>query len=168
MRDIFKNLNERYSTPAALALGICNYVHRDQYDKAGGWYAMHPRAVADIVIDRDSEEYGDSDSDNTAAYIVALLHDTIEDQPDRITLDEIEEMFGATVRNAVDAISRRKEETYWQYIDRCSLNPIARRVKIADLVHNMDLSRFHGPIPLDMVAMVRKRMAPALEKLLSM
>lgn len=162
MRDTFKNLYERYSTPAALALGICNYVHRDQYDKAGAWYSLHPRSVAEIVV--DSEE-GDGDID---AYIVALLHDAIEDQPDRITLDEIEEMFGVVVREAVDAISRRKEETYWQYIDRCSLNPIARRVKIADLVHNMDLSRFHGPIPLDMVAMVRKRMAPALEKLLAL
>lgn len=162
MRDVFKNLYERYSTPAALALGICNYVHRDQYDKAGAWYSLHSRSVAEIVV--DSEE-GDGDID---AYVVALLHDTIEDQPERITLDEIEEMFGLTVREAVDAISRRKEETYWQYIDRCSLNPIARRVKIADLVHNMDLSRFHGPIPIDMVAMVRTRMAPALEKLLSM
>ena len=162
MRDVFKNLNNYYSTPAALALGICNYVHRDQYDKAGAWYSMHPIAVAEIVV--DSEE-GDGD---ILAYVVALLHDTVEDQPDRITLDEIEEMFGVTVRDAVDAISRRKDETYWQYIDRCSLNPIARRVKIADLVHNMDLSRFHGPIPLDMVAMIRKRMAPALEKLLSM
>lgn len=162
MRDILKNLNRRYSTPAGLALAICNYIHRDQYDKAGNWYSMHPRAVAEIVVDC---EEGDGD---TTAYIVALLHDTVEDQPDRITLDEIEEMFGVTVRDAVDAISRRKDETYWQYIDRCSLNPIARRVKIADLVHNMDLSRFRGPIPLDMVAMIRKRMAPALEKLLSM
>ncbi len=38
-------------------------------------------------------------------------------------------------------ITKRKNEPYSEYLNRVKANPIARRVKLADLSHNMDLSR---------------------------
>jgi len=74
--------------------------------------------------------------------IVAILHDVVEDT--EVTLDEIEDIFGAHVRYAVDAITEREGETYKDYIKRVHKNTFATVVKIADLQDNMDLSRYHG------------------------
>ena len=52
--------------------------------------------------------------------ITGWLHDSVEDTG--ITLDEISSLFG-------------------EYLNRVKANSIARLVKIADLSHNMDLSR---------------------------
>lgn len=38
---------------------------------------------------------------------------------------------------ALDAITRRKEETYAEYIERVAANPKAKRIKVCDLRHNL-------------------------------
>jgi len=63
--------------------------------------------------------------------LVAYLHDLVEDTP--VTLDTIENLFGRTVREAVDGITRRTNETYAEYIRRTMTNPISHAVKIADV-----------------------------------
>ena len=67
--------------------------------------------------------------------VVGLLHDLVEDGD--ATLDEIGISFGSRIRVAVDHISRREGETYRGYITRLSADPIAVRVKMADLIDNM-------------------------------
>ena len=42
---------------------------------------------------------------------------------------------------ALDCLTRRKDETYEQFITRAAANPLARKVKLADLKDNMDLRR---------------------------
>ena len=42
---------------------------------------------------------------------------------------------------AVDCLTRRDDETYEAFIQRIKTNPLARRVKLADLQDNMDLRR---------------------------
>lgn len=66
---------------------------------------------------------------------VSLLHDTEEDTD--ATLDEIEALFGVVVRHAVDALSKRPGENYFDFIMRCRENFIAKLVKRADLSHNL-------------------------------
>lgn len=61
---------------------------------------------------------------------------------------------------ALDAITRRKGEVYANYIERVAKNPKARRVKIADLRHN--LKRNGGP-----PASLEKRYRRALWRLIS-
>lgn len=39
------------------------------------------------------------------------------------------------------ALSRRDDESYEQFIERLAPDPLARRVKLADLAHNMDVRR---------------------------
>jgi hypothetical protein len=42
---------------------------------------------------------------------------------------------------AIVALSRRDDESYEQFIERLAPDPLARRVKLADLAHNMDVRR---------------------------
>lgn len=79
-------------------------------------------------------------------YFLGLYHDAIEDNlfsADEIRQDFINETKQMPVGNAVDelmialdAITRRPNETYFNYIARCSQNELAKRVKIEDLIVN--------------------------------
>ena len=65
---------------------------------------------------------------------VGYLHDIVEDTS--VTLDTIENLFDKTIRDAVDAITKRKEESRADYLARCSTNKIARLVKLHDAMFN--------------------------------
>jgi (p)ppGpp synthase/HD superfamily hydrolase len=105
--------------------------HKDQKDKAGKPYIAHCMRVA-LAVWHCGEDY----------FIAGILHDTVEDTP--TTLDEIENLFGKAVRNAVDSVSRRetpKKESYEDFVLRSKADPIGRVVKIADLYDNMSPER---------------------------
>ena len=110
-----------------LARRIAMTAHVNQTDKAGQPYINHPIAVADKVG-------GETEK------IVALLHDVVEDTA--FTLDDIHNAgFGEDVIAALDCITKRDGEPYADYLSRVAGNKIARAVKLADLAHNMDISR---------------------------
>ena len=73
--------------------------------------------------------------DDEVGSAVAYLHDVVEDT--QFTIDDLKKQFGSVIVNAVDAITRRDGEKYFDYIRRLSSNPIAKRVKIADLQENL-------------------------------
>ena len=105
---------------------LSQYYHAGQVDKAGKPYSLHPAAVAAKVDDENAK-------------IAAFLHDTLEDtamEPDTIKL-----LFGDEILDAVKVLTRKDDESYEDFIKRCGENPLARKVKLADLEHNMDLSR---------------------------
>lgn len=87
-------------------------------------YVHHPARVAGRLS--ESDEIGIS---------VAYLHDVVEDT--ECTLDDLRLSFRPEIVEAVDAITRREGEKYFDYIVRLSSNPIAKRVKIADLQENL-------------------------------
>ena len=89
---------------------------------------MHPAAVSEAVVS-DEEK------------VVALLHDVLEDT--FISEATIRNLFGDTVADAVVALTKKRGENYADYIRRVSNNPISKAVKLADLEHNMDLSRLN-------------------------
>ena len=73
--------------------------------------------------------------------IVGILHDVVEDTP--WTLEQLtEEGFSKEIIDGVDAMSRRDNESYDEYILRLQDNPIAVRVKLNDLTDNMDIRRW--------------------------
>jgi len=45
-------------------------------------------------------------------------------------------------KETVDCLTKRDNENYDEYLKRCKSNPIACKVKIADLEDNMDIRRF--------------------------
>jgi len=69
--------------------------------------------------------------------IVAILHDMVEDHPNFIGYLALGSMFGEEIVVAIEAITKRENEGYHEYIVRCSKNKIARMVKTCDLLCNL-------------------------------
>lgn len=115
-----------YSIDVAKAKALAAMVHAGAKDKAGDPYIHHPERVASR-LEKPEEK------------VVAWLHDVVEDTD--TTVDDIADMFGADTAAAVDAVTHREDESWSDYLARAKANPIARAVKIADLIDNSNLSR---------------------------
>lgn len=111
-----------------VALHIATMAHMGAKDKAGEDYIKHPIRVAMSLNDETCQ-------------CVALLHDVVENSEVTLELIEQTSAFGEEVLLAIDALTHREGEHYDDYISRVKANPIATKVKIADLRDNMDLSR---------------------------
>ncbi|MBR4360150.1 MAG: HD domain-containing protein [Clostridia bacterium] len=104
-------------------------LHQGQVDKSGKPYIGHPARVAGRLHSPEAQ-------------VVGWLHDTVEDTG--LALSDIEKEFGPETAEAVDAISRRAGEDWDAYLLRVKKNPIARQVKISDLIDNSNLSRLEN------------------------
>ena len=132
---------KEYSELFDLALMIAIQAHREQKDKSGREYVMHPIRVAERCKD-------------PRAKIVALLHDTIEDTS--VTVEYLHsEGFPDEIINGVLSVTKQEGETYDDFVRRAAENAIGREVKIADLEDNMDIRRLKE-ITEDDVARLRK------------
>jgi len=112
------------------ALIIAKKAHAGQVDKVGKPYIEHPINVAEKMNDELS-------------VCVALLHDVVEDGG--VTYDELaEEGFPEPVIEAVKLLTRDKSVSYTDYLERIknSGNEMAIYVKLADMLHNADSSRY--------------------------
>jgi (p)ppGpp synthase/HD superfamily hydrolase len=98
-----------------------------QRDKTGAPYILHPLTVM-LRMSTEPE------------MIAAILHDVVEDAG--VTLEMLrEDGYSSEVIEAVDCLTKRESESYEEFIKRLKPNQIARRVKLADLEHNMDVRR---------------------------
>ena len=110
-----------------LAEHIARERHTGQTDKGGHPYIGHPRRVAARVS-------------TPLERTVAWLHDTMEDTGYTATMMRADG-FDEQVIEAVMLLTHRPHEPYTDYIRRLADNPVARRVKLADLADNMDITR---------------------------
>ncbi len=138
-----------YSTDIEAAKALATKAHEGQTDKAGLPYITHPERVASRLTTPEAK-------------VVGWLHDTVEDT--NISVLEIAERLGSETAAAVDAISRREGEAWSDYIDRVAINPVARQVKISDLIDNSNLSRIPHVTMKDVKRQARYN--KALKKLL--
>ena len=67
--------------------------------------------------------------------------------------------FSDKVVEAVKVLTKDLDEDYMEYIDRISQNKLATSVKLADLSHNMDISRIENPIEADYARVEKYRAA---------
>lgn len=102
--------------------------HEGQVDKGGLPYILHPLAVMLSLPATDVD-----------ARIVAVLHDVVEDTS--VTLENLAQWLPSYLVQAVDAMSKRQGESNRAYWARCKANPIAARVKVADMAHNSSPAR---------------------------
>ena len=138
----------RYTALTKKALKICFEAHRDQLDKSGLPYVFHPFHLAEQM-------------ESEAEICAALLHDVVEDAG--LTLEELEEAgFPPCVLEALALLTHDPAVPYLEYVARLRENPIARRVKLADLAHNSDLDRLERVEEADQRRMLRYRKARAL------
>lgn len=121
------------------ALARASELHRDHVRKGTTVpYLSHLMSVAALVL----EDGGDEDE-----AIAALLHDALEDRPDKITADAIEEEFGERVREIVEACTDTPpdfsggEKPSWHqrkaaYVLHVERGDVPWRVSLADKLHN--------------------------------
>lgn len=115
------------------AIALAVEAHAGQVDKAGEAYILHP---LHLMMQMESDE----------ERICAVLHDVIEDSCH--TLSELRELgFPPSVIGALSLLTHDSSHAdYEEYIQAIKTNPIARRVKLADLTHNMDPRRLPYPL----------------------
>lgn len=124
-----------YTKLTKKALVISFNAHKDQLDKSGMPYVYHPYEVAEHM-------------ETEAQTCVALLHDVVEDTD--ITLDELAADFPAEVIDALRLMTHDKSVPYLDYVRKIGTNPIAAKVKLADLTHNSDLTRLDAVTEKDL------------------
>ena len=109
------------------AIKIALTAHQGQKDKAGAPYILHPLRLMQQMRDETEQ-------------IVAVLHDVTEDS--RYTLEYLRKKgFSKKVIAALECLTKDDGEPYESYIDRVKLNPLAKKVKLADLEDNLNITR---------------------------
>lgn len=128
------------------AFKLAYRAHEGQVDKEGIPYILHPVMVADAM-------------ETEHEVVTALLHDVVEDS--FVTVDMLREQgFPETVVEAVQKLTRPAGMEYLEYIRGLLDNPLAVKVKRADLLHNLMPER---EIPEKDSLRLHKRYDAALE-----
>ncbi len=117
-----------YTKMTNLAMKIAYKAHEGQRDDCDIPYVFHPYHLAEQMTDE-------------ATTCVALLHDVVEDTD--ITFEDLEAYgFSDEIVTALRYLTHDKSVEYMDYVLKIKENPIAAKVKLADLRHNADLSRY--------------------------
>ena len=109
------------------AIACAAAAHVGQKDKAGKPYILHPIRVM-MQMKTETEQ------------IIAILHDVLEDT-DCTTKALKQQGFSSEIINAVLTLTRSDKDSYEDYINRIKKESITKRVKLADLSDNMNISR---------------------------
>ena len=124
-----------YSDLVRKAAQISFEAHKHDTDKSGYPYFMHPMTLA--------VQFNDE-----ASVCVALLHDVVEDHGDKYSFDYLKEQgFAEDILEPLRLLTHQHGVDYLDYVKEIKKNPIARKVKLADLHHNTDLTRTGGVKP---------------------
>ena len=115
-----------YTELTIRAINLAYAAHHGQFDKGGVPYIFHPIHLAEQMDDEIST-------------CVALLHDTVEDTA--VTLEQLAKEFPKEVVEAVRLLTHAEDVEYFDYVRAIKENPVAVKVKLADLDHNGDPKR---------------------------
>lgn len=130
-----------------LAIEVATQAHKGQLDKGGNPYILHPQAVAATL-------------DSTENKIVAYLHDVVEDT--EITIEDLKEMgFSYRIVNSIRILTKSKDISYEDYLKSVKKDSNAWHVKMADIKHNMDISRIPEPTAKDFARIEKYKKALA-------
>lgn len=116
------------------AIDFAKSKHEGQFDKGGVEYFYHCFEAMKNV-----EKL--TEKDVLFHKTVALLHDTLEDTD--TTYEELCEEFTTAIADHVLLLTKKKGQSYFDYIDQLKYNEVCRNVKKADLLDNMDLTRLN-------------------------
>lgn len=137
-----------YTPLTKKAMKLCFEAHEGQVDKSGIPYVNHPLHIAEQM-------------DGEYETCAALLHDVIEDTAYEV--DDVRDRgFPEEVVRALELLTHADGVAYLDYVRALSDNEIARKVKVADLRHNSDLSRLDEVTEADRARVARYAQALAL------
>lgn len=112
-----------YTSMTIKAMKLAYRAHDGQVDRSGVPYIFHPIHLAEQM-------------DDEISCTAALLHDVVEDTD--VTLEELTHEFPPAVTEAVALLTHDPSSDYFDYVRKIKKNPIAKKVKLADLAHNSD------------------------------
>ncbi len=115
-----------YTEMTMKAMKMAYEAHLGQVDYCNIPYIYHPIHLAEQM-------------DDELSCTVALLHDVVEDTA--LTLDDIARDFPEKVVEGVKCMTHLDGVDYYDYVRALKGNPIAKKVKMADLNHNLDATR---------------------------
>jgi len=110
------------------AIEIAVQAHKGAVDKGGFPYILHPMRVMMMGVTEDEQ-------------IVGILHDVVEDCEDWTLQRLKDEGFAQGLVMALDNLTRRKEETYADFVERCCTMELSITVKLNDITDNTSISR---------------------------
>lgn len=127
------------------AIALAAKAHEGVFDKGGAPYIMHPITVMNRLLEKTTDEY---------TLMVAVLHDVIEDT--FVTMDMLRESnYPEAVIYDLELMTKRKGETYDDYIRRIGTSYRATLVKLEDIGHNSDIRRLKGITEKDQERMAK-------------
>ena len=107
------------------AITIACEAHQGQFSINGEPYILHPLRL--LIKAKSNEER-----------IIAVLHDVIEKT--NISLADLKNKgFDQNIISSIDSLSRRKSESYIDYIGRLMQNRISVKIKLLDLADNIKI-----------------------------
>ena len=127
------------------AISIALTAHSGKLDKGGFAYILHPLRVMFAM-------------ETTEEKIVALLHDVVEDST--TTLQQLKiEKFSKRILSAVSLLTKDENQPYQEYIIAIKKNPLATKIKLADLKDNMNTRRLKNITDADKKRMKKYKAA---------
>ena len=111
------------------AMKIAYAAHHGQTDYNGIPYIYHPIHLAEQMEDEVS-------------CCAALLHDVVEDT--NVTMEDLEKEFPEEVIAVLRLLTHEKDVPYFDYVRNIKSNPVAVKIKLADIAHNSDQTRCVG------------------------
>lgn len=118
-----------YTVLTNKAMKIAYDAHHGQFDYNGIPYIFHPIHLAEQM-------------DDEISCCAALLHDVAEDTD--ITMEDLAREFPEEVIRVLKLLTHEKGTDYFDYVRAIKADPIAVKVKLADLAHNSDQTRCVG------------------------
>ena len=107
------------------AITIACEAHHGQSSINGEPYILHPLRL--LIKAKSNEER-----------IIAILHDVIE-KTNISLLDLKNKGFDQNIISSIDSLSRRRSESYIEYIKRLMQNKISVKIKLLDLADNIKI-----------------------------
>jgi GTP diphosphokinase / guanosine-3',5'-bis(diphosphate) 3'-diphosphatase len=114
----------------ARMLAYATHAHRDQFDRSGMPYILHPITVMTYLNTLDEE-----------LQCIALGHDLLEDCD--VSQGGLIELFTPRIVDGIWALTKFPADTLETYKAKVKRNSDAIRVKLCDLQHNMDVTRLY-------------------------
>ena len=111
------------------AMKFAYSAHQDQVDYNGIPYIFHPIHLAEAM-------------DDEISCCAALLHDVVEDTA--VTMEDLAKEFPEEVIAVLRLLTHEEGVPYFDYVRKIKANPIAVKIKLADIAHNSDQTRCVG------------------------
>ena len=128
------------------AIQIAVEAHAGDVDKGGSPYILHPLRV---MLSLQSED----------EMIVGVLHDVVEDS-DWSFEDLARQGFSEVILEALKSVTKTSgTESYADFISRAKSNAIGRKVKIADITDNLDITRLDTVTEKDVARLIKYKSA---------